>query len=87
MDVVTFRTVVDAEQVIRLPAGVVLPKGSIEVTIKPLGDEAVVAGSAREAANARLRQHRVSLGYATGIDNEAIDTDLSRVYGDRPKVP
>jgi hypothetical protein len=37
---------------------------------------------ARHAANARLREHTVSLGYATGIDNERIDADLAREYGE-----
>ncbi len=36
----------------------------------------------REIANARLRQFTVSLGHATGIDNEGIDADLAREYGD-----
>lgn len=46
----------------------------------------------RRAANARLRQQTVSLGYATGIDNERIDADLAREYGEdhaqlyRPEV-
>lgn len=41
--------------------------------------------SAEEAAEARTRfeQHfgEVSLGYATGADNESIDADLAREYG------
>jgi hypothetical protein len=36
----------------------------------------------RQAAHARLRQHIVALGHATGIDNESIDADLARAYGD-----
>lgn len=35
-----------------------------------------------DAANARLRQIMVDLGYATGTDNESIDADLAREYGD-----
>ena len=35
----------------------------------------------RRASHARLRQFTVSLGRATGIDNEGIDADLAREYG------
>ena len=35
----------------------------------------------RDAANARLRQHIVSAGAALGSDNEEIDADLAREYG------
>ena len=34
-----------------------------------------------EAANARLKQHMVSLGFPTGCDNEQIDADLAREAG------
>ena len=34
------------------------------------------------AANDRLDAHIVSLGYATGTDNAAIDADLIRAYED-----
>ena len=34
------------------------------------------------AANAELFSHTSSLGYATGLDNEQIDADLGREYGD-----
>ncbi len=40
-----------------------------------------VSDDERHAANRRLRQHIVSLGYPTGIDNESIDADLAREYG------
>lgn len=33
-------------------------------------------------ADARLLRHKVHLGYATGLDNESIDADLAREYGD-----
>jgi hypothetical protein len=33
-------------------------------------------------ANARLREHMVDLGHAVGCDNEQIDADLAREYGD-----
>ena len=36
----------------------------------------------RRVDDARLEQHTVSLGYPTGIDNEGIDADLAREYGD-----
>lgn len=36
----------------------------------------------RRADDARLEQHTISLGYPTGIDNEGIDADLAREYGD-----
>ncbi len=32
-------------------------------------------------ANARLKKHMVSLGYPTGCDNEQIDADLVREFG------
>jgi hypothetical protein len=78
MDAITFRTVVDGEQVIRPPEGVVLPQGAFEVTVKPVKTESTMS---RDAANARLRRLRVSLGHATGTDNESIDADLARAYG------
>lgn len=34
------------------------------------------------AADERLRRQIVDLGYATGADNESIDADLARAYGD-----
>ena len=45
------------------------------------------AGSARpvisrDEAMARLLRHTVSLGYPTGTDNEQIDADLAREYGE-----
>ncbi|MBA3441844.1 MAG: hypothetical protein H0T92_18450 [Pyrinomonadaceae bacterium] len=42
----------------------------------------VVSDEERRADDARLEQHTVSLGYATGIDNESIESDLAREYGD-----
>ncbi len=36
----------------------------------------------RRAALERLLSHCVSLGYPTGADNEQIDADLAREYGD-----
>jgi hypothetical protein len=36
----------------------------------------------RKRANERLLRNTVSLGYATGADNESIDADLGREYGD-----
>jgi hypothetical protein len=41
----------------------------------------------RESALARVLQHTVSLGHATGTDNEQIDADLAREYGDPHDVP
>lgn len=34
------------------------------------------------AAKVELFSHTSSLGYATGLDNEQIDADLAREYGD-----
>lgn len=85
-DAITFRTVVEGEQVIRPPAGVVLPQGALEVIVKPIREPASPP-SARHAANERLRQHRVSLGRPTGIDNQGIDADLARVYADSSNAP
>jgi hypothetical protein len=81
MDAITFRTIIDGEQVIRPPVGVVLPQGALEVIVKPVGDASTLSDATRAAANERLRQHRVSLGHATGTENEAIDADLARVFG------
>jgi hypothetical protein len=39
------------------------------------------------AANARLRACRQDLGRAWGTDNEAIDADLAREYGDDHERP
>ena len=85
MATITFRTIVDGEQVIRPPRDVVLPQGALEVTVKPAAN-AASAKSSREAANERLRRHRSSLGQATGTDNEAIDADLARSYDDSSKA-
>jgi hypothetical protein len=37
----------------------------------------------KQAARERFRRHAgaVSMGYATGMDNESIDADLAREYG------
>jgi hypothetical protein len=83
MDAITFQTEVDGEQVIRPPADVVLPPGTWEVPLRPVSSPIAPSTAARDTANARLRQHRVSLGHATGIDNESIDADLARLYGDK----
>jgi hypothetical protein len=80
MDSITFRTVVSDEQVIRPPADVRLPLGALEVTIKPVTN--ATAPISVDLANESLRRSRVSLGRATGIDNEGIDADLARAYGD-----
>jgi hypothetical protein len=40
MNPISFRTVIDGEQVIRPPAGVVLPQGPLEVIVKPVGTDA-----------------------------------------------
>jgi hypothetical protein len=39
----------------------------------------------RRAAMDSLRRNVVSLGHATGIDNEGIDADLAREYGNPHK--
>ena len=81
MPPITFRTSVNDDQVIRPPAGVTLPSGAIEVSVTPVVSGAAIAPAAREAANLRLRQCRVALGRAMGVDNNAIDADLARAYG------
>ncbi len=46
MDVLTFRAVVTDERVLRLPEDVVLPKGEMEVTVRPVaidGDDMVTS--------------------------------------------
>ena len=86
MDIITFEAIVTEEQVIRPPPDVHLPTGTLEVTVKPVAPRSETPEQARLAANARLRQCRVSLGHATGIDNEQIDADLARVY-EAPTAP
>ncbi|GEM_PF-5528233 len=76
---ITFQTIVNDEQVIRPPADVRLPLGALEVTIKPVTN--ATAPTSVDLANESLRRCRVSLGHATGIDNEGIDADLARAYG------
>jgi hypothetical protein len=80
MHALTFRAFIDNEQVIRPPEGVVLPQGNLEVTIRPVSRETEITEVVRKAANDRLREHRVSIGHATGIDNQSIDADLARLY-------
>jgi hypothetical protein len=79
MGSITFQATVGDEQVIRPPADVRLPVGVLEVTIKPVTDAS--APSSLDLANENLRRCRVSLGRATGIDNEDIDAELARAYG------
>ncbi|MCY7390894.1 MAG: hypothetical protein LH647_05150 [Leptolyngbyaceae cyanobacterium CAN_BIN12] len=45
-------------------------------------DTVVHSAAQEEEARQRFRNHAgaVNLGYATGIDNESIDTDLARAY-------
>jgi hypothetical protein len=42
----------------------------------------------QEEARQRFRNHAgaISLGYATGIDNESIDADLARAYASEYEV-
>ena len=87
MDAVTFHAIVGEDQIIRPPAEVVLPRGDLEVSVKVVARRSGTPTLSREAANARLRQHRVSFGQATGIDNDGIDADLARVYSDSPEAP
>ena len=51
-----------------------------EVTVRPIDSEKLAASSLQ--ANENLRRYRAPLGRATGLDNEAIDADLARQYGD-----
>jgi hypothetical protein len=41
MEAITFHTRVEQDQVIRPPAGVSLPPGEVEVTVRPLPEQAV----------------------------------------------
>ena len=57
-----------------------------QLTVVPFAVTATNATNATAAtsvnmANESLRGCRVSLGRATGIDNEGIDADLTRAYG------
>ena len=53
-----------------------LPQQPGETTFTPPTPERI------ESANALLRNTVVTLGHATGADNESIDADLAREYGD-----
>ena len=84
---IAFQAEIDDEQVIRPPANIHLPTGVVEVVVRAI--EAEPSAKAVKAANAALRLGRVSLGYPTGVDNEGIDADLAREYGNEiePKLP
>lgn len=45
-------------------------------------DKALLSVEQQEEARQRFRNHAgiISLGYATGIENESIDADLARAY-------
>jgi hypothetical protein len=47
-----------------------------------VGNQALHSTAQQEEARQRFRNHAgaVSLGYATGADNESIDADLARAY-------
>jgi hypothetical protein len=79
MDSITFQAVVNDKQVIRPPAHVRLPHGALEITIRPVTN--ATTATSVNLANESMRRCRVSLGHATGIDNEGIDADLARAYG------
>jgi hypothetical protein len=53
----------------------------------PRRDESSPTEADRQAALARLLQHTVSIGKATGSGNEQIDIDLAREYADAHEVP
>ena len=55
------------------------PQALIADSLPPVS--LVTTPAERNAANTRLRQHIVALGAATGSDNEDIDADLAREYG------
>ena len=60
------------------------PAGWIAAHLPSTGNSTSAAIDDNEllAADARLEQCIVSLGYATGVENEQIDADLAREYGD-----
>ena len=53
----------------------------------PRKDESSPTVAERQAALARLLQHTVSLGKATGSGNEQIDIDLARECANAHEVP
>ena len=85
MHSITFQATVGDEQVIRPPGEVRLPPGEWEVTIRPV--TSATTATAVNSANESLRRCRVSLGRATGIDNDGIDADLARAYGNGSARP
>lgn len=80
MDAFTFRTTVNEDQVIRLPAELQLTMGDWEVTIRPVPTAPTKASVT--LANQNLRQFQVSLGHPKGIDNKGIDADLIKSIDD-----
>jgi hypothetical protein len=62
MESLTFRAVVENEQLIRPPAGVELPRGAVEVTVRPLS-------SAEASGNDSLASTRAwLLGMAAEVE-------------------
>ena len=47
-------------------------------------NQLLISAEYQEQARQRFKSHAgaVSLGYATGVDNEAIDADLAKAYAD-----
>ena len=47
-------------------------------------NELAISSEHQEQARQRFKAHAgtISLGYATGLDNEAIDADLAKAYAD-----
>jgi hypothetical protein len=60
----------------------VTPVGWIASRLPKTSTTASLGVEERQAALARLLQHTVSLGRATGVDNEQLDAELAREYRD-----
>src|SRR5262249_22917423 len=82
MDIITFQAVVTEEQVIRPPADVHLPRGTLEVTVKPVAQGSEPPDRRGPGATALWQQCGFPWARATGIDNEQMDGALAGVYGD-----
>ena len=59
----------------------ILPRGK-RYRLEEVQDLAEPTEAQIAAADARLLSHTVNLGYAIGLDNEGLDAELAREFGD-----
>jgi hypothetical protein len=73
-EVVQFCVVVGADRVIRLPAGVVLPEGEVEVTVRPVGETEVASKASLDAT----RRWMLEFAREAELANPGLPADLAR---------